>query len=144
MNLTLSLVSDVSPFSFTTHTQFQVQRYFLLDVAVRLCSVIVKSNCIPNSCMFHIAKTGPLRCCLCTCSFDIREDAKKNMTDNYNFCIGTEFCSICLKSFHLCCQILLRGFLPHGQSWPSNLVREGTIVLFVSDLLHGFPRLVHD
>ena len=66
---TLSLVSDVSPFSGkvlyvnTTHTQFQVQSYFLLDVVVRLCPVIVNSNCIPNFCIFHIAKTGLLRCC---------------------------------------------------------------------------------
>ena len=51
---------------FTTHTQFQVQSYFLLDVVVRLCPVIVNSNCVPNSCMFHIAKTGPLRSCLYT------------------------------------------------------------------------------
>ena len=50
---------------FTTHTQFQVQSYFLLDVVVRLCPVIVNSNCIPNSGMFDIAKAGPLRCCLC-------------------------------------------------------------------------------
>ena len=50
--------------NFTTHTQFQVQSYFLLDVVVRLCPVIVNSNCLSNSCMFHIAKTGPLRCCL--------------------------------------------------------------------------------
>ena len=60
---TLSLVSDVLPFSFTTHTQFQVQSSFLLDVVVRLCPVIVNSNCIPNSCIFHTEKTGPLRCC---------------------------------------------------------------------------------
>ena len=70
---TLSLVSDVSPFRrkilyvnfiFTTHTQFQVQSSFLLDVVVRLCPVIVNSICVPNSCIFHIAKTGLLRCCL--------------------------------------------------------------------------------
>ena len=60
---TLSLVSDVLPFSFTTHTQFQVQSSFLLAVAVRLCPVIVNSDCTPNSCIFHIAKTGPLRSC---------------------------------------------------------------------------------
>ena len=52
-------MSDVSPFGFTTHTQFQV---FLLDVEVRLCLVIVNSGCSPNSCIFHIAKTGSLRC----------------------------------------------------------------------------------
>ena len=51
---------------FTTHTQFQVQSSFLLDVAVRLCPVIVNSICTPNSCVFHIAKTGLLRCCLYT------------------------------------------------------------------------------
>ena len=60
---TLSLVSDVSSFGFTTHTQFQVQSSFLLDVVVRLCLVIVYSDCSHNSCIFHIAKTGPLRCC---------------------------------------------------------------------------------
>ena len=47
---------------FTTHTQFQVQTSFLLDIVVRLCPVIVISICIPNSFMFHIAKTGLLRC----------------------------------------------------------------------------------
>ena len=31
---------------------------------VRLCPVIVHSICIQNSCIFHIAKTGLLRCCL--------------------------------------------------------------------------------
>ena len=81
---------------------------------------------------------------MCTCSFDIREGAKNHMTDYYNFCIGTEFCSFCLKSLHLCCLILLRVFLPRRLSWPSNLVRQRTTVLFVSDLRHGFPRLLHD
>ena len=51
---------------FTTQTQHQVQSSFLLDVVVRRCPVIVHSICIPNSCIFHIAKTGLLRCCLCT------------------------------------------------------------------------------
>ena len=60
---TLSLVSEVLPFSFTTHTEFQVQSSFLLDVVVRLYPVIVNSNCVPNSCIFHIAKTGFLKCC---------------------------------------------------------------------------------
>ena len=31
-----------------------------------LVAVIVHSICIPNSCIFHIAKTGHLRCCLYT------------------------------------------------------------------------------
>ena len=51
---------------FTTHTQRQMQSSFLLDVVVRLCPVIVNSICIPTSCIFHIAKTGLLRCCLIT------------------------------------------------------------------------------
>ena len=51
---------------FTTQTQHQVQSSFLLDIVVRLCPVIVRSICIPNSCIFHIAKTGLLRCCLYT------------------------------------------------------------------------------
>ena len=33
-------------------------KFFLLDVAVRLCPVIVNSICIQNSCIFHIAKMG--------------------------------------------------------------------------------------
>ena len=33
-------------------------KFFLLDVVVRLCPVIVTSICIPNSCIFHIAKKG--------------------------------------------------------------------------------------
>ena len=36
---------------------------FLLDVVVRLCPVIVNSDCSHNSSIWHIAKTGPLRCC---------------------------------------------------------------------------------
>ena len=36
---------------------------FLLDVVVRLCLVIVNSDCSHNSCILHIAKTGPLKCC---------------------------------------------------------------------------------
>ena len=36
---------------------------FLLDVVVRLCPVIVNSDCSHNSCILHIAKTGPVRCC---------------------------------------------------------------------------------
>ena len=51
---------------FTTHAQFQVHSSFLLDVVVRLCPVIVNSLCVLNSCIFHIAKTGLLRCCLYT------------------------------------------------------------------------------
>ena len=54
---------------FTTHTQYHVQSSFsslLLDVVVRLCPVIVHSICMPNSCIFHIAKTGLLKCCLYT------------------------------------------------------------------------------
>ena len=66
---TLSLVSDAPTSSkmvlhFTTQTQYQVQSSFLQDVVVRLCPVIVHSICIPNSCIFLIAKTGLLRCCL--------------------------------------------------------------------------------
>ena len=53
---------------FTTQTQHQVQSSFLLDVLVRLCPVIVHSICIPNSCIFLIAKTSLLRCCLCMLS----------------------------------------------------------------------------
>ena len=39
---------------------------FLLDVVVRLCLVIVNSDCSHKSCMLHIAKTGSVRCCPCT------------------------------------------------------------------------------
>ena len=45
---------------FTTHTQYQVQSSFLLEIVVRLCPVIVHFICIPNSCIFHIAKNGSL------------------------------------------------------------------------------------
>ena len=38
---------------FTTHTQFQVQSSFVLDVVVRLCPVIVNSICIPK--FLHIS-----------------------------------------------------------------------------------------
>ena len=72
---TLSLVSDVSPFSRKViYVNFisprirnsNLQSSFRKDVVVRLCPVIVNSICIPNSCIFHIAKTGLLRCCLYT------------------------------------------------------------------------------
>ena len=62
--LTVQQEGFIRQLYFTTHTQFQVQSSFLLDVVVRLCPVIVNSICIPNSCIFHIAKTGLLRCCL--------------------------------------------------------------------------------
>ena len=64
--LTVQQEGFIRQLHFTTHTQFQVRSSFLLDVVVRLCPVIVNSICIPNSCTFHIAKTGLLRCCLCT------------------------------------------------------------------------------
>ena len=51
---------------FTTHTHFQIQSSFLLDVVVQLCPAIVSSICIQNSCIFHSAKTGLLMCCLYT------------------------------------------------------------------------------
>ena len=62
--LTVQKEGFIRQLHFTTHTQFQVQSSFLLDVVVRLCPVIVNSICIPNSCIFHIAKTGLLRCFL--------------------------------------------------------------------------------
>ena len=62
--LTVQQEGFVRQLHFTTHTQYQVQSSYLLDVVVRLCPVIVHSICIPNSCIFYIAKTGLLRCCL--------------------------------------------------------------------------------
>ena len=63
--LTVQQDGFIRQLHFTTHTQHQVQSSFLY-VVVRLCPVIVNSICSPNSCIFHIAKTGLLRCCLCT------------------------------------------------------------------------------
>ena len=61
--LTVQQEGFIRPLHFTTHTKFQIESSFLLDVVVRLCPVIVNSICIPNSCIFHnIAKTGLLRC----------------------------------------------------------------------------------
>ena len=65
-HLTVQQDGFIRQLYFTTHTQYQVQSSFLLYVVVRLCPVIVDSNCIPNSCTFHMAKTGLLRCCLYT------------------------------------------------------------------------------
>ena len=61
---------------FTTQTQHQVQSSFLMDVVVRLCPVIVHPICIPNSCIFLIAKNG---------SFEVLslQDTKNNTTDLY-------------------------------------------------------------
>ena len=67
IGLTVQQEGFIRQLHFTTHTQFQVQSSFLLDVVVRLCPVIVNSICVPNSCIsktIHIAKTGLLRCCL--------------------------------------------------------------------------------
>ena len=64
--LTVQQEGFIRQLHFTTHTQYQVQSSFLLGVVVRLCPVIVNSIRIPNSCIFHIAKTGLLRCCLHT------------------------------------------------------------------------------
>ena len=62
--LTVQQEGIIRQLHFTTHTQFQAQSSFLLDVVVRLCPVIVNSIYIPNSCIFHITKTCLLRCCL--------------------------------------------------------------------------------
>ena len=61
--LTVQQESFIRQLHFTTHTSFQVQSSFLLDVVVRLCPDIVNSICVSNACIFHIAKTGLLRCC---------------------------------------------------------------------------------
>ena len=78
------------------------------------------------------------------CSFDTRKGAKIYMAGFYNFGISTEFCTFCLKSFHLCCLMVLKIFLPRRQSWPLNLVRDKTIVLFVSDYRTSLLVLVCD
>ena len=52
----------------------------------------------------------------------------------YNFYIGMEFRSFCLKSAFFLLPDVFEDFLLLRQSWPSNLVREKTIVLFVSEL----------
>ena len=54
--LTVQREGFIRQLHFTTHTQFHV--------VVRLCPVIVNSICIPESGIFHIAKTGPVRRCL--------------------------------------------------------------------------------
>ena len=45
------------------HVVLRVDR-LLRAVDGVLVAVIVHSICVPNSCTFHIAKTGLLRCCL--------------------------------------------------------------------------------
>ena len=64
--LTVQQEGFIRQLLFTTHTQFQVQSSFLLDVVARLCPVIVNSICIPVTAHFTFAKTGLLRCCLYT------------------------------------------------------------------------------
>ena len=44
--LTVQLEGFTRQLHFTTHTQFQVQSSFLLDVVVRLCPVIVNSQSV--------------------------------------------------------------------------------------------------
>ena len=99
--LTVQKEGFIRQLHFTTHTQFQVQKSFLLDVVVRLCPAIVNSICIPNSCIFHITKTGLLRCCLhklrCTTVFQ--------HTDHFLHCpmtqIGVKFHQRFLHSFQI-------------------------------------------
>ena len=67
-----------------------------------------------------------------TCSFDTGEDAKISMTGFDIFCDG---------SVAWC---FLRIFSSLRQSCPSNLVREKTIVLFVSDHRTSLLLLVCD
>ena len=54
--LTVQQEGFIRQLHFTTHTQFQVQSSFLLDVVVRLCPVIVNSICIPNPAYFTSRK----------------------------------------------------------------------------------------
>ena len=53
-----------------------------------------------------------------------------------------ELCSFGLKSLPLCCLMFLRISLHLRQSLLSNLVREKTIVLFVSDFRHCCQRVL--
>ena len=62
---TLSLVLDVNMISPRIRNS-KNKVLFFWDVVVRLRPVIVHSIGIPNSCIFHIAKTGFVRFCLCT------------------------------------------------------------------------------
>ena len=80
----------------------------------------------------HVHRNTSFRVCIIflTCSFDTQEDASIYMTVCTTF-VSAPFC----QSFHLCC-------LLHRQPVPSNLVREKTIVLFVSDLSHCFPEAI--
>ena len=64
--LTVQQVGFIRQFHFTANTQFQAQSFIFLNMVVRLCLVIINSICIPKFCIFCIAKTGPLRCCLYT------------------------------------------------------------------------------
>ena len=60
--LVFHVVIGVGRLIFRFHHAYVIPS-FLLDVVVRLGLVIVNSDCSHNSCMLHIAKTGPLRCC---------------------------------------------------------------------------------
>ena len=60
VGLGFHVVIGVGRLTVRFHHAFAIPS-FLLDVAVRLCPVIVNSDCCHNSCMLHIAKTGPLR-----------------------------------------------------------------------------------
>ena len=62
VDLGFHVVTGVGRLTVRFHRAYAMPS-FLLDVVVRLCPVIVNSDCSPNSCIFHIVITGPLRCC---------------------------------------------------------------------------------
>ena len=80
-----------------------------------------------------------------TCSFDTREDAKFYLTGFLNFTSEWKFSPLVWRDVLIVARNLFEDFLSLRQSWPSNLVREKTIVLFVSDHRASLLELVcHD
>ena len=114
--LTVQQEGFIRQLHFTTHTQFQVQSSFLLDVVVRLCPVIVNSICFPNSCIFHIAKTDLLVCFLYKPSSLYRLQPKwLNPAATHDVCVVLVSLQTCaaLRLFRslLPSQLLCRGLL---------------------------------
>ena len=65
-----------------------------LHVVVRLCLVIVNSNCSHNYCLLQIAKTGHLRCCIYRKKYQADPGCISVKTTGFNGSLYTRTCGL--------------------------------------------------
>ena len=89
----------------------------------------------------HVWKKMSFHICIQsqTCSFDIREDAPNHMTGLLQFLYWHGFLLIVSEELSYLLPVVFWGCFSLRQSLPSNLVRERTIVLLVSDHRTSLP-----